>query len=256
MRPELQEASSQQDRGNLRSEGLVKKDNGFSLVEILIALSVGSLVVLSIYALLEAVQRSTVGLERKVSAHQDTRAALELMAQEIRMASFNPTSVEGIWRKYTATCGEFSGTQSYRGIQEATDNSITVEMDINENQTIAVPNDNNPSEIIRYNYSNKFISRRTNCDPTPEPFLGDSSSGSRFVRVVNDEAGIAIFKYYNGKNALISESNLPAKIPDIRRIEITLIVETEDIDPNTNQRKRMTYSTSVIPRNHARYDVP
>jgi hypothetical protein len=43
----------------------------------------------------------------------------------------------------------------------------------------------------------------------------------------------------------------PALIPDIRRIDITLVVDTEFVDPNTNQRRRMIYSTSVIPRNHA-----
>jgi hypothetical protein len=28
-------------------------------------------------------------------------------------------------------------------------------------------------------------------------------------------------------------------------------VETENVDPNTNLRRKLIYSTSVIPRNHA-----
>ena len=35
------------------------------------------------------------------------------------------------------------------------------------------------------------------------------------------------------------------------RIDITLAVETENVDSDTNQRRRLIYSTSVIPRNHA-----
>ena len=41
-----------------------------------------------------------------------------------------------------------------------------------------------------------------------------------------------------------------AQIPNIRRIEIVLLVESADVDPSTGQRKQMAYSTSVVPRNH------
>jgi len=45
-------------------------------------------------------------------------------------------------------------------------------------------------------------------------------------------------------------TNLPAQIPNIRRVEITLAAESEHIDPTTNQRRRLVYSTSVTLRNH------
>jgi hypothetical protein len=41
-----------------------------------------------------------------------------------------------------------------------------------------------------------------------------------------------------------------AQIPNIRRIEIVLLVESADVDPSTGQPRRMAYSTSVVPRNH------
>jgi hypothetical protein len=60
----------------------------------------------------------------------------------------------------------------------------------------------------------------------------------------------AIFRYYDGSGAEIYPDANPLVIPNIRRIDITLAVETETIDPNTGRRRRMIYSTSVIPRNH------
>ena len=81
----------------------------------------------------------------------------------------------------------------------------------------------------------------------------------RNVLVVNDinESGayedgtdIPVFRYYDGAGAIIPTASLPAAIPNIRRVEITLAVETEDADPNTKQRRHLIYSTSVIPRNH------
>jgi hypothetical protein len=61
-----------------------------------------------------------------------------------------------------------------------------------------------------------------------------------------------VFRYYDDTGNLLRPNfELPAAIPDIRRIQITLAIETEDIDPNTRQRRKLIYSTSVIPRNHA-----
>jgi hypothetical protein len=83
--------------------------------------------------------------------------------------------------------------------------------------------------------------------------LGDIAGNPRTERVINSNLAVPIpvFRYFNGLGVEIPTASLPAEIPNIRRIQITLAVETEDVDPNSHQRRRMTYSTSVIPRNHA-----
>jgi hypothetical protein len=65
-----------------------------------------------------------------------------------------------------------------------------------------------------------------------------------------DAGDIPVFRYFNGSGAEILPANLSTHISDIARIEIALVVETQDIDPDIHQRRRMIYSTSVIPRNH------
>lgn len=239
----------------------MKKENGFTLVETIVALFIGSLMMLAIYQVVDSAQRSSTGIERKVTAQQDARAALELMAMEIRMASFNPNSTTGNWVQGN-NCTTVSGNQNYLGIQEATATSITVEMDMNEdctenNDPLCMRPAGNPNEIIRYNYDavSRYITRSTQCGGGM-PFLGDSDANAatgipKTVRVINNELNpvIPVFRYYNGSGTEIA-SPVTALMPDIRRIEITLAVETELVDPNTNARRRMIYSTSVIPRNH------
>ena len=277
----------------------MKKENGFTLIETMIALFIGMMMLTAIYTVVNSAQRSSTAIERKVIAQQDARAALELMAMEIRMASYNPNSTTGNWLSNSANnfdthsyCTSVSGNQNYLGIQEATATSITVEMDMNENCTdkddpICMRNytgNLNPNEVIRYNYDTtttnltRYITRETQCGGDM-PFLGNSEANAalgqpRTVRVINNDLNpvIPVFRYYNGSGACILEvgepatgncvgnedtSHLPDAIPNIRRIEITLVVETENdepgapLNPITNRRtKTIIYSTSVIPRNH------
>jgi len=224
---------------------------GFTLVEILIASSVGLIVLGAIYASMNIGQRSSVNVERKVVAQQEARAALGIMAMEIRMASYNPCFTPNSFWCNPANCSTPPVSSTYKGIQEATANSIAVEMDIGGSIVNPVIGDSS-NEIIRYNYDagNLRITRETNCGGA-QPFLGDVA-GQREVRVVNSTAGISLFTYYDvDGNELVPGTDLPAGIPQIRRVRITLVVDTEEPDPNLGKRRRAFYSTNVIPRNHA-----
>lgn len=226
----------------------MKKENGYTLVEVLVAIVVGMAVVTAIYAAVVSAQRSTVSIERKVAAHQDARAALDLMALEIQMASFNPTYAAGIWRS-PVDCS-VSANQAYRGIQAATSNSITVESDNNENGVVG--GSGNPNEVITYTYdaAEQYITRSSNCGGN-QPFLGDTASSGRprTVRVINT-VDIPVFRYFDARGTEIAAAELPARIPEIARIDITVWVESDEIDPSSGQRRRLFYSVGVIPRNH------
>jgi prepilin-type N-terminal cleavage/methylation domain-containing protein len=227
----------------------MKNPRGFTLTEVLISIFVGLVIILAIYGAVTMGQRSTVNVERKVAAHQDARAALELMSLEIGMASFNPSYATGLW-KTSGDCGTVSGNQGYRGVQAAGASTITVEADINENGVIGGAG--NANEIITYTYdaAKQYINRSANCGGDT-PFLGDdpASGRPRSVRVINTDA-VPVFRYFNAQGTEITTAQLPAAIPNIARIDIVLWVETEEVDPNSNQRRRMIYSTGVIPRNH------
>ncbi len=222
---------------------------GYTLVEMITAVAVSLVLLMAVYAAVNSVQRSSSGLERKVTAQQDVRPGLELMAMEIRMASFNPNFASGIWMD-TADCTNAAADQTRRGIQEATDSSITLEMDIDSSGVVG----DHSNEIIRYAYdaADQYITRSTNCGGA-QPFLGDTTASGRpkTVLVINDPATTPLFRYYDGSGNPIAAADLPARIPDIRTVEITLVAQTAEIDPATGERRTLIYSTTVIPRNHA-----
>jgi len=227
-------------------------NKGFTIIEILTAIAVGMVVMAAVYAVIDLSQRTSAGIERRVAAQQDQKAVIELMAMEIAMASYDPKRQEP-W--VNNTCSGPSGAKPNKGIQEATANSITIQMDINDDGEIINTNNQPPSvavdtnEIIRYNYvSNLYITRSVNCT-TAQAFLGAADAEDRAVRVINAQLNLPLFRYFDGQgNELASPV---AIISRIRRILITLAVETENIDPSTGQRRRLVYSTSAIVRNHA-----
>jgi prepilin-type N-terminal cleavage/methylation domain-containing protein len=227
----------------------MNKKKGFTLVELLIALAVGMLLMAAVYGVVNMGQKSSTGIERRVISQKDVRGALDLMALELRMASYNPGLDNTVWR--STDCASASVNPLYKGIQAATASSITIEMDANDNTYLpdgtAASSAANPSEIITYNYetANNRITRSTNCGAA-QPFIG-----ATILRIVNNAAGVPVFRYFDFNNNEIAAANLPAQIPMIRAIEISLVADLEyDNDPISKQPRRIIYSIRVIPRNH------
>ncbi|HVO67328.1 MAG TPA: prepilin-type N-terminal cleavage/methylation domain-containing protein [Syntrophales bacterium] len=249
----------------------MNNSRGFTLIEILVAAVVSLIMLFAIGTAIESALRSSGGIERKVTAQQDVRAALELMAMEIRMASYNPTFADTLdnparmW--HNPDCSFPSANPGWRGVQAATSNTITVEMDISGAAGDGNGSIGEPNEIISYNYvsagaygsagADRLITRNTNCGGA-QPFLGDfSASGNpRTVKVINSDLGIPIFRYFDGWGNLIPVDangniiNAGIQVPNIRTIEITLAVETDEINPDTKLPRRMIYSTREILRNN------
>lgn len=70
---------------------LVKmSQKGFTLVELMIALVVGVIVIGAIYATYIVQQRSYTVQETVAEAQQNIRVAMMVMAQDIRMAGYDP----------------------------------------------------------------------------------------------------------------------------------------------------------------------
>jgi prepilin-type N-terminal cleavage/methylation domain-containing protein len=222
------------------------KKNGFTLVELMIALAIGMVIMLAIYSASELAQRSSGAVGRKVTTQQDARAVLDLMAMEIRMASFNPTratSARNMWSHSGCTVSAF---QARKGIHNPSASTIDVQMDLNANGVI-IGAAANPDENIYYSYDGAKICRAVNCGGC-QTILGGADSGSN---VVNNAAGIPVFRYYDRQDNLIPSAGMgDVQIRNIRRIAITLVVDNEIPDPGTTQPRRMIYSTDFVVRNH------
>lgn len=227
------------------------KKNGFTLIELMIAMVVGIIIMAAIYALMNTSQESSVGVNRKIMTQQDARAALDLMAMEIRMASFNPTEsfTVGGTVPACASMGGFAGGVAGRvGIQIAGQNALLIAMDLDGNGTF-----NGPNEYIYYAFAGDRITRNIRCGGNAA-FLGGAGTGTTVV----NNAATPVFQYFNAAGNDISATvrNTPdviaglGGIKDIRRIRITIVVDVETRGRafNTNQR---TYTTDILVRNHA-----
>jgi type IV pilus assembly protein PilW len=92
---------------------LDSSQHGFTLIEMLIALAIGSLLLSSIYAFYINQKRVYDTREQVAEMQQNARTGLALMVREVRMAGYNPTGASGI------------------GIIAATASTIRITMDLN-----------------------------------------------------------------------------------------------------------------------------
>jgi type IV pilus assembly protein PilW len=90
------------------------RQQGFTLVELLVAMAVTGIVMGAVYSTCKSQQDSYVAQEQVTELQQNLRAALYTMGHEIRMAGFDPT-------------GDASAS-----IESASHNSINFTMDIND----------------------------------------------------------------------------------------------------------------------------
>jgi len=219
------------------------RNKGFTLVEVLIAMAVGAIIMAAIYGLMTTAQKTSTSLDRKVIAQQDTRAVLDLMAMEIRMASFNPAYKNSTWLNASPLACMPAVSADNKGIKIATANQLAVAMDLNGSETIGDVS----NEYIVYSYDGEStLTRSVSC--ASSDILGGSAPYSR-IRNADPEPDVPLFQYFDKDDNPIVDPSV--HIPDIRRIVITIASETSEKNLNTKQSNKLVYSTSVIVRNHA-----
>lgn len=220
---------------------------GFTLVELMVSIAVGMMIMLAVYGAMQMAQRSSVNVTNKIFTQQDVRSVLDLMAMEIRMASYNPMNVSATWSTIPACAGMGLGTPvtTRKGIQVANRNAIVVAMDLDGSGSVG----NASNEYIMYSYDGaSTISRNVSCGGN-DAILGGTGTNTN---VRNTAAGLYLFRYFDSTDNDITTTveGSQDQIRNIRRILITIAADTEQDDPNLQQPRRMIYSTNIIVRNH------
>lgn len=226
---------------------------GFTLVELLIAMAVGIVIIAAVYSAMNLALRFSANTDRKVITQQDTRAVLDLMAMEIRMASYNPTMSTTIWSTIPSnatTCnqvGLVSPVPANKGIQIANANTILIAMDLNNPPIIPAVIGDVANEYIEYSYDGaSTLNRSVSC--VGAAILGGTAPFTNVRNAAVLPTPIPLFQYFDRND------QPTALIPNIRRIQITIVTDTAANDTTqsgTPRPRRMIYSTSVIVRNHA-----
>ena len=185
-------------------------NSGFTLIEVMVAMTIMSVVMVMVISVTTSLNRSNTTQNVAAGVQQVTRAGVDIMTRNIRMAGLNPLNINPI------------------GIVQATSDSIRFQYDTNGSGTIATNAINDANEDMGYLLNgNKQLIRQLN---------GKASSNRSLVDNVSD----LTFRYLDADNAQTSD------LSAIRTIEISLTVEEP---AGREQSLSRTYSTRVICRN-------
>ena len=232
------------------------KKNGFTLIELLIAIAVGLIIMAAVYGGMNMAQHSSSSIDRKTLTQQDTRAVLNLMAMEIRMASFTRRNNNAVWTTIPSAASTPACTQMglatpvavRKGIQLAGANEILIAMDLNADNIIGPPSSN---EYIYYKLEEQRITRNVTCGGN-QTILGGAGSSTLVVNTV----ATPLFTYFDEDGQDISAavgsapgSTSDTNIPLIRSIRITIVASVEKQGSQFGV-KPITYTTDVLVKNH------
>ena len=177
-------------------------NQGFTMVELLVAMVVSLLALAAIYSTFLAQHRSYQVQEESAEMQQNIRAAMYYMQREIRMAGNDPYT--------TGNFGFVSGAST------ANANVIQFTEDIGDGAGGKPDGILNADETIQYRLNNGNLIRNT-------PFTGD--------QVVAQNIDAIDFVYLNGNSAALNSGGGGVALPlysQIQSVEITVVARTDD----------------------------
>jgi len=213
---------------------IVQCKEGTTLIEQLVALLLGSAMVIALYGFYRAQLFQALSQETKTATLQDVRGALDIMTRDLRNA--------GSWG--TGSAPVETGLiddpeQDMDGVcnrvYAATASMIHVQMDLNGNGNCS---DAEPKESIRYELTGptstcpgvKIIRRNGDC---------------LVANVTTPSAG-KLFSYFDDSGANLGES---PSLTDIKRIRIAFTIQIKNPDPKIGGNIGSDLATSVELRN-------
>jgi len=209
---------------------------GFTLMELLIAATIGALLVVTIYMMFETNQATFNKGEKDTDLQQNARVALDRIVRELRMAGFDPQAI--------------IPTPCATAIQSATATSIRFIGDVNPDPT-ADPSCPSPPCTERVGYTYDAAGKRIRREEWPRLTSSTSCNDSDWAssggaQPLAEKISGLTFAYYDSSNLQIPVADLSTRLGDIRRITIT--VTTSDTLPREGPRS-YTLTSEVRPRN-------
>jgi type IV pilus assembly protein PilW len=220
------------------------KENGFTLIELMIAMAITGIVTAAIYAAFHSQQKSYIVQEDVADMQQNLRAGMDLMVREIRMAGFDPTSDAnaGI---VSATSNAINFTMDAgNGVDDDGDGSIdeTDEMNagngvdddgdgsIDEADEMDVDGDtNDANENITFGFSNANDADNDGIADSGAADIGRNTGGG-FQPVAENIHAIEFF--YTLADGTQTSAPAAVDLNNIRSVQITFLARADRIDQN------------------------
>ena len=218
----------------------VSSQKGFTLVDILVGLAMASVILVAVVSLFTTMGRSYTTQNVAADVQQVTRAGIEVMIQQIRMAGFNPmgSATTGIVATFDEASGFNKKHEPHINPTDTNNFAFTTDADMDgsidhcivsdeEDEESDPTCDNTPKELIAYRFENgtlkKYNAGDTGWDPLTEENVSDFS-----------------FTYYDETGAVTTD------VDAIRTVEISMTVREPAGRAGFVER---TYKTRVRCRN-------
>jgi type IV pilus assembly protein PilW len=198
---------------------LRKKNRGFTLIELLVAMGLGLVVLGAVLKVFVSQNRTNAAQQEVAYAQQNVRAAMDLMAREIRTAGYDPED------------------NGFEAIKTATSSSIRILSNLSGDDEAGDPNDPNEDVTYAVNGSSQL-----------------TRSGNRMVDYVNNLQ----FGYVLKDGTVLDPPGAAlttAQRADVRTVIIRLGVRTENPDRDTGQFRVRNLVTRVRVRNMGFQDI-
>ena len=195
------------DRGNIR---------GFTLVEVVLALALSTVTMSAIYQLYLSQVKNQAVRENILDMQQHTRAAMDLVTRELKMAGYDPGGVNR---------DALKGNNFFGVIFR--ENELTIQSDLNGD---GAPDDAN--ESIAFSHDPETLTLRRNTGGGRQP-LGENI----------EEFSFRVFD---------REGELTTQSENICQVEVAITARTEKPDPqypHNGGYRTFTLQTRVTPRN-------
>ena len=170
------------------------REQGFTLVELLIAMAIALVVIGSISSAFISQRKTFAAQEQVAEMIQSARAAMDIISRELKMGGYDPTGAGLVGVPYSAS-------------------QLQVVADLNgDGETDGTVSNDDTNEEITYTYDGANLQIDRNTGGGAQPLAENIQSFT--------------FEYYDAGGAVTTTS------ADVRQIEITVIARTGQPDPN------------------------
>jgi len=230
----------------------LKSNRGFTIVELMIAMVMGLVVLSAVLELFIHHNRTNSAQQEVAYAQQNVRAAMELMARDIRGAGYDPTDAAGFGGILAADQNYIEIQSDLNGDGDATDPESG---DPDYAAAPTAPDATDPQENITYKLDGLTLLRgqRIN-DPVAFSVASPGQWTAQDVTLIEDVTGFQLgYVLWDGSSATTLDppgSALTAtQLDQIRTVILRLSVRTENVDRDTGNYRTRNLVSRVRVRN-------